>query len=92
MYMVRKQLYLTEDQDVALKRRAAEAGVSEAEVVRRALDMALRGGSRHPWRPGRREAMADLVETWAAPDSVLAEAFDRDALYEARLADIMPPR
>ena len=35
---VRKQIYLDEEHDRALKRRAAELGVSESEVIRRALD------------------------------------------------------
>lgn len=39
--MVRKQVYLDEAQDRALKRHARELGVSEAEVVRRALDAVL---------------------------------------------------
>ncbi len=39
--VVRKQLYLREDQDALLKQRARELGVSEAEVVRRALDRFL---------------------------------------------------
>ena len=38
---VRKQLSVTPEQDRALKRRARELGVSEAELVRRALDAAL---------------------------------------------------
>lgn len=41
--MVRKQLYLDEAQDRALKLQAKKLGVSEAEVVRQALDAALRG-------------------------------------------------
>ncbi|MEL6611069.1 MAG: hypothetical protein AAFQ53_03150, partial [Bacteroidota bacterium] len=39
--LVRKQLSVTADQDRALKRRSRELGVSEAELVRRALDAAL---------------------------------------------------
>lgn len=87
MYMVRKQLYLTEEQDASLKRQAAEAGVSEAEIVRRALDAALRGTPPGPWRPGRAEAVAQLLATWDAGGSVLPEAFDREALYDDRLND-----
>lgn len=36
--MVRKQLYLREDQDAALKRLARDRGVSEAQLVREAID------------------------------------------------------
>lgn len=39
--MIRKQLYLRDDQELALKERAATTGVSEAELVRRAVDMLL---------------------------------------------------
>jgi hypothetical protein len=35
--MVRKQIYLEAAQDRLLKRLAAEAGVSEAEVIRQAV-------------------------------------------------------
>jgi hypothetical protein len=40
--MVRKQLYLEETQDRSLKRQAKKLGISEAELVRRALDDALK--------------------------------------------------
>ena len=36
--MVRKQLYITEQQEQYLKDQAKQKGVKEAEVVRRALD------------------------------------------------------
>ena len=43
--MIRKQLYIGESHDRALKRRARELGVSEAELVRRLLDgLAVEGG------------------------------------------------
>ena len=36
--MVRKQVYVTAEQDVLLKKRSAELGVTEAELVRRGID------------------------------------------------------
>lgn len=84
MYMVRKQLYLTEAQDEALKRKAEEEGVSEAEVVRRALDQALSGRGNPSWRPGRAEASADLKRSWAKGRSSLEGPFDRERLYDER--------
>lgn len=63
MYMmVRKQLYLSAAQDRALKRRARALGVTEAEVVRAALDETL-GARAHaePERPGRARALASLL-------------------------------
>jgi len=84
--MVRKQLYITEQQDRALKRQAKALGVSEAELVRQALDEMLRevlGARAH-----RREALTRLLDNTRR----LAEQhrlpagyrFDRDALYAER--------
>jgi len=42
MYMVRKQLYISDEQEQLLKRRAHELGTTEAELMRRALDLLLR--------------------------------------------------
>ena len=39
--MVRKQLYIDDEQEAALKRCARERGVTEAELVRDALDRYL---------------------------------------------------
>ena len=36
--MIRKQLYIGEEHERALKQRAKELGISEAELVRRLLD------------------------------------------------------
>jgi len=38
MAMVRKQIYITQEQDEELKRLAGRLNVSEAEVIRRAID------------------------------------------------------
>jgi hypothetical protein len=40
MPMIRKQLYIEERQEAALKHLAARRGVTEAEVVREAIDRA----------------------------------------------------
>ena len=63
----RKQLYLEETQDRALKRRAKALGVSEAELVRRALASVLSEGQQ---RRGASDALSDL---FAEADKVAAE-------------------
>jgi hypothetical protein len=90
LYMVRKQLYLTEAQDAELKRQAAKQGVSEATIVRRALDRALKGPPVKHWRPGREEAAVNLQRTWSQSGSSLDEAFDRESLYAGRLDRLTP--
>lgn len=82
VYMIRKQLYLEETQDRALKRRAKELGVTEAEVVRRALDDALKPATQ------TRENDKALDELFAEADAVAKKhsfgeyRFDRQELYE----------
>lgn len=84
--MIRKQLYIEEHQDAALKRRARELGISEAELVRRALDDLLE--PRPGARPGGREARA-LEDLFGEADAI-AEShrfpdhyrFERRKLYD----------
>lgn len=88
--MVRKQLYISDEHERALKARAGELGVSEAELVRRMLDGLLldgEGGSGHAGA-GAAEALegfleeADrLAESHGFPEGY---RFDRDELYEDR--------
>ncbi|MGB8646109.1 MAG: hypothetical protein WCF84_12790 [Anaerolineae bacterium] len=43
--MIRKQVYIERRQETRLKRLAKQRGVSEAEIIRRALDRELDAGS-----------------------------------------------
>lgn len=90
MYMmVRKQLYLEARQDRALKRRAKELGVSEADVVRAALDAALREPSAIATAllPSRERALRSLLDgarEIAAAHRITEPRYVRDELYEER--------
>jgi hypothetical protein len=46
VYVVKKQLYISEEHERALKARARELGISEAELVRLMLDGLLLEGER----------------------------------------------
>ena len=49
--MIRKQIYIEDQQETQLKRLARELGVSEAALIRQSLDRGLRVGTvshRHP--------------------------------------------
>ena len=91
--MVRKQLYITEQQDRALKRQAKVRGISEAKLVRQALDEMLRETLGAGVQ--RREALDRLLDNTRR----LAEQhrlpatyrFDRDALYAEREARWQQP-
>lgn len=84
--MIRKQLYITEGQDEALKDQARTLGISEAELARRALSAYL---SEHaPTGTRRPEALEKLLnrtrslaETHRLPSGY---EFDRDELYDER--------
>ncbi len=87
--MIRKQLYISEDHERALKARAKEAGISEAELMRRFLDKLLLGSEDSGRVPlGRAQAALDFLE---ATDEISAShrfaedyRFDREELYEDR--------
>ena len=90
VYMVRKQLYISDEHERALKARARELGVSEAELVRRMLDGLLLDGER---RTGLAGAVAvEALEGFLEEADRLAEShrfpegylFYRDELYEDR--------
>ncbi len=90
MYMmVRKQLYLEARQNRALKRRAKQLGVSEADVVRAALDAALRepGATSPALRTARASALRSLLDgarEVAAAHRTSGRRYERDELYEER--------
>ena len=84
--MIRKQLYLDEEQDRALKARAKELGLSEAEIVRRALDQVLRGDVLSGHRKNQQVVLQALFSdaerlagTKALPEGY---RFEHQALYE----------
>ena len=90
VYVVRKQLYISEEHERALKARAREFGISEAELVRRMLDGSLLdgGGGRRLAGTGAAEALegfleeADrLAQSHRFPEGYV---FYRDELYEDR--------
>lgn len=97
--MVRKQIYITKEQDEALKRAAAERGQTEAEVVRGCLEGLV------PEEDGRTEVDERETARLEAGRAFIefarrrAEQFKdvpqhprdwtRDELYEERLDKIM---
>lgn len=87
--MVRKQVYIEPAQDEFLKRRAVELAVTEAELVRRGLQLAAQGGFSDPpfdaaaWE----EELAAMQERARQFPSSAASSrtWSREELYEDRL-------
>ena len=48
--MVRKQIYIPKRQQLLLKRKAKVVGISEAELIRQAIDRNLEGGEQRSFR------------------------------------------
>lgn len=72
---VRKQTYITEDQERALKRLARAMGLSEAEILRRAVDLYLRTEGADGQDPNA--DMIGIVDTGRGDGSV-----SHDSIYE----------
>ena len=89
--VVRKQFYISEEHERALKARARELGVSEAELVRRMLDGLLLDGEGGGGLAGAGAGQAlegfleeadRLAESHRFPEGYV---FSRDELYEDRV-------
>ena len=79
----RKQIYLDPQQAAAIKRQAAEVGISEAEVIRQAIDSQTRI-LRHPaaaLEAWRRE-QAFMQELMAQGEASGGRKWRREDLYD----------
>jgi hypothetical protein len=84
--MIRKQVYIENVQDEYIKQRARMLGITEAEVIRRAIDrqMALLPSGIRDLAAWEREK-AFIVERMAAGPGPGGRTFQREDVYEERL-------
>ena len=86
--MVRKQVYIEKRQAQMLKRRAKQRGVSEAEIVREALDKLDTTIAKDDFTPDP-DAFQKLMESLhsfaKAPPVPGRRDWTRDDLYEERI-------
>lgn len=87
--MIRKQVYIEQRHDRMLKRRARQHGVTEAEIIRQALDSVGIGGG--GGKPAGQDSVAAgralaFMRSLAARRSKgpAGRAWTRESLYEAR--------
>ena len=86
--MVRKQIYIGRHHDRLLKRLARQRRVSEAELIREAIDRQVEGGASTPWHrdPGAwdeaRRFMSGLARRRSASKP---RRFRREDAYRDRL-------
>ncbi len=69
--MVRKQVYLQRQQEVTLKRLSKSRGLSEAELIRQAIDRQI-GGATAPFVPDQ--------DAWEAAHAFMLALHDSEAV------------
>ncbi len=76
--MVRKQIFITADQNKRLKTHAAAAGVSEAELIRAGIDLRLQEQveKQKAWSDTVTETVAKLSGAWAERENLDAEMLE----------------
>jgi len=80
--MVRKQVYVSADQDAFLKERSNELGITEAEVVRQALDLARDRAASASSEAAWRELLAYIQAHRMGDTSAPGWTFSRDEIYD----------
>jgi hypothetical protein len=88
--LVRKQVYIEPGQERFLKRRAAELGVTEADLIRQGIDLlaqvpVVRALDADAWAD--EEAVLEQ-RAHVAPGRVDGWRFQRDEIYQERLGHV----
>ena len=70
--MVRKQVFITAEQNKKLKARAAATGVAEAELIRSGIDLRLEqvAEEQRDWQKVVEETLGKLSGAWAERDDL----------------------
>ena len=83
--MVRKQVYMEPEQHELLKRLSKELGVTEAALMRRALDSLVEPDEEIARRQAIQELFAFMRERAKMKVPQTGRAWTRDELYDERL-------
>lgn len=85
--MVRKQIYIQKRQDALLKRLSQARGLSEAEIIRQAIEREAAGTSAQPARTDRsawQELVAFLERRQGTAAGLKSYHWDREDIYAER--------
>lgn len=82
--MIRKQVYIAPRHEMLLKERAREYGVTEAELIRQALDRSLGHEAATTTDPEAWKAIRKYIERHRRPLTTKAakRRWTRDSLYD----------
>jgi hypothetical protein len=93
--MIRKQIYIQKRQDLLLKRLSNARGLSEAEIIRQAIEREIGGTSPLPLPADRaawEELLAFLEQRKALGVTGEPYRWNRQEIYEERENRWSPPR
>jgi hypothetical protein len=82
MKMVRKQVYITQEQEEKLKRAARDAGLAEADIVRRGIDLATGAPETERRQLALRRLLAFMEERAKLEVPQVPRRWTRDELYD----------
>jgi len=86
--MIRKQVYIEQRHDQMLKRRANQRGVTEAELIREALDSVEAGSAirrQDVDMTAAKKALAFMRSLAASPGESRGRGWTRESLYADRI-------
>ena len=86
--MLRKQIYIPKRQQAILKRLAKARGLSEAEIIRQAIEREVAVSAARPMA-GDRSALEDFIRfglARQASTNSTQRTWSRDELYDERLS------
>ena len=87
-HMLRKQIYIPKRQQVILKRLAKARGISEAEIIRQAIEREVAVNAARPVA-GDRSALEDFIRFGLSRQGTMdstQRTWTRDELYDERLS------
>lgn len=87
-HMLRKQIYIPTRQQVILKRLAKARGISEAEIIRQAIEREVAANAARPVA-GNRSALEDFIRFGLSRQATMdstQRTWTRDELYDERLS------
>jgi hypothetical protein len=83
--MIRKQIYIAQEQEEQLKRRSKELGISEAALIRHCIQEAVDHPTSGEREKVRQELLASMKERAKIQVPQTGRTWTREELYEERL-------
>ena len=85
--MIRKQVYIEPEQEELLKRRSKELGISEAALIRQAIDLLDAADGKSPAaRQAWEDELAYMQQRMQLRVPQTGRSWTREEIYEERLA------